>query len=134
MSVLLIHGNSSRIPLSDKCIDLTVTSPPYGDLRAYNGYDFDRIKKFTIDKGLYYIEYESEYMTSYLFRIRPQVVTLQDLIDYQEWCDSNPVMRLDSLNIYQHMGGDLYRASKVETEIPRQSTFNGFIEWMEGKR
>jgi len=25
----------------DKCVDLTVTSPPYGDLRDYKGYSFD---------------------------------------------------------------------------------------------
>lgn len=27
--------------LPDECIDLTITSPPYGDLRDYKGYDFD---------------------------------------------------------------------------------------------
>ena len=27
--------------LDDNCIDLTVTSPPYDDLRKYNGYEFD---------------------------------------------------------------------------------------------
>ena len=27
--------------LNDECIDLTVTSPPYDDLRKYNGYDWD---------------------------------------------------------------------------------------------
>ena len=27
--------------LDDECIDLTVTSPPYDDLRTYNGYSFD---------------------------------------------------------------------------------------------
>ena len=27
--------------LDDNCIDLTVTSPPYDDLRKYNGYSFD---------------------------------------------------------------------------------------------
>lgn len=27
--------------LKDDCIDLTVTSPPYDDLRTYNGYSFD---------------------------------------------------------------------------------------------
>jgi DNA modification methylase len=27
--------------LPDECIDLTVTSPPYDNLRAYNGYSFD---------------------------------------------------------------------------------------------
>lgn len=29
----------SRFP--DECIDLTVTSPPYDNLRKYNGYVFD---------------------------------------------------------------------------------------------
>ena len=27
--------------LDDECIDLTVTSPPYDNLRQYNGYSFD---------------------------------------------------------------------------------------------
>lgn len=27
--------------LPDCCIDLTVTSPPYDNIRVYNGYDFD---------------------------------------------------------------------------------------------
>ena len=27
--------------LDNNCIDLTVTSPPYDDLRTYNGYSFD---------------------------------------------------------------------------------------------
>ena len=27
--------------LSDNIIDLTITSPPYDNLRAYNGYSFD---------------------------------------------------------------------------------------------
>ena len=27
--------------LDDNCIDLTVTSPPYDDLRKYNGYSFN---------------------------------------------------------------------------------------------
>ena len=27
--------------LDDECIDLTVTSPPYDDLRSYKGYTFD---------------------------------------------------------------------------------------------
>lgn len=27
--------------LSDNCIDMTITSPPYDDLRKYNGYSFD---------------------------------------------------------------------------------------------
>ena len=27
--------------LKDSCIDLTVTSPPYDNLRKYNGYSFD---------------------------------------------------------------------------------------------
>ena len=27
--------------LDDNCIDLVVTSPPYDELRKYNGYSFD---------------------------------------------------------------------------------------------
>ena len=36
--------------LDDNCIDLTVTSPPYDDLRTYNGYswDFESIAKRAI--------------------------------------------------------------------------------------
>lgn len=41
MSLLLTQGNALRIPLADESIDLTITSPPYDDLRSYNGYEFD---------------------------------------------------------------------------------------------
>lgn len=27
--------------LQDECVDLTVTSPPYDNIRDYNGYSFD---------------------------------------------------------------------------------------------
>lgn len=27
--------------LQDECVDLTVTSPPYDNMRDYNGYSFD---------------------------------------------------------------------------------------------
>jgi site-specific DNA-methyltransferase (adenine-specific) len=27
--------------MDEKCVDLTVTSPPYDDKRNYNGYDFN---------------------------------------------------------------------------------------------
>lgn len=44
--------------LQDKCIDLTVTSPPYDNLRTYNGYTFDfeniakQIYRITKDGGV----------------------------------------------------------------------------------
>lgn len=31
--------------MPDKCIDLTVTSPPYDDMRTYKGFSFNREKK-----------------------------------------------------------------------------------------
>jgi len=37
----VIQGNSKHLPLADESIDLTVTSPPYDNLRMYNGFDFD---------------------------------------------------------------------------------------------
>lgn len=39
----LFLGDSAEIMagLPDDCVDLTVTSPPYDDLRTYNGYSFD---------------------------------------------------------------------------------------------
>lgn len=39
----IICGNCLDVlkQLSDKCIDLTVTSPPYDNLRDYHGYTFD---------------------------------------------------------------------------------------------
>ena len=39
----IIHGDSltELKRFDDKCIDLTVTSPPYDKLRDYEGYDFD---------------------------------------------------------------------------------------------
>lgn len=39
----LITGNNVEAlkTFPDSCIDLTVTSPPYDNLRAYKGYSFD---------------------------------------------------------------------------------------------
>jgi site-specific DNA-methyltransferase (adenine-specific) len=39
----IIHGNSENILalFEPNCIDLTVTSPPYDDIRDYNGYTFN---------------------------------------------------------------------------------------------
>ena len=50
----IICGNCAEIMKSwpDECIDLTVTSPPYDDLRDYEGYTFDFE---TIAKELYRI-------------------------------------------------------------------------------
>jgi site-specific DNA-methyltransferase (adenine-specific) len=38
----VIHGDCSEIMshMPDECVNLTVTSPPYDDLRNYNGYSF----------------------------------------------------------------------------------------------
>jgi site-specific DNA-methyltransferase (adenine-specific) len=43
MSMTLIHGDSAQalVEIADGCVDLTVTSPPYDNLRTYNGYTFD---------------------------------------------------------------------------------------------
>lgn len=45
----VIHGNCTEIMpyIPNECVDLTVTSPPYDNLRTYNGYsfDFERIAK-----------------------------------------------------------------------------------------
>jgi DNA modification methylase len=43
MSFQLMQGDSAEVlrTLPDGCIDLTVTSPPYDNLRTYNGYSFD---------------------------------------------------------------------------------------------
>ena len=38
---MLVQGNALQIPLADESVDLVVTSPPYDDLRSYNGYTFD---------------------------------------------------------------------------------------------
>src|SRR5690554_5573774 len=39
----IINGDCLEVMkgLPDKCIDLTVTSPPYDNLRTYNGFFFD---------------------------------------------------------------------------------------------
>ena len=39
----LICGDNIKVlkTMEDNCIDLTVTSPPYDDIRNYNGYSFD---------------------------------------------------------------------------------------------
>lgn len=43
MSVRLINDNcvSAMMCLADGSIDMVLTSPPYDNLRTYNGYDFD---------------------------------------------------------------------------------------------
>ena len=53
----IICGNCAEIMKSwpDECIDLTVTSPPYDDLRDYEGYTFDFETFETIVKELYRI-------------------------------------------------------------------------------
>jgi site-specific DNA-methyltransferase (adenine-specific) len=42
-NVYIIHGDSAKVlsALPNNCIDLSVTSPPYDDLRKYNGFSFD---------------------------------------------------------------------------------------------
>ena len=39
----LYNGNSSEVleKIPENSVDLTVTSPPYDDLRKYNGYSFN---------------------------------------------------------------------------------------------
>lgn len=48
-------GNSADVleTLPDKSIDLTVTSPPYDNLRSYNGYDFSQETFERIVKSLH---------------------------------------------------------------------------------
>lgn len=43
MSKMILIGNSVEVikPMRDGFVDLVVTSPPYGAMRAYNGYQFD---------------------------------------------------------------------------------------------
>jgi DNA modification methylase len=51
-SVTIYHGKAEDVlPILDP-VDLTVTSPPYDSLRAYNGYEFDFE---TIAKELYHV-------------------------------------------------------------------------------
>ena len=40
-SVLLIQGDARRLPIESESVDLVLTSPPYGNLRDYNGYNFE---------------------------------------------------------------------------------------------
>jgi len=53
----IINGNSVEIlqTLPDNTIDLTVTSPPYDDIRDYNGYNFNDNDLHKIIKELYRI-------------------------------------------------------------------------------
>lgn len=39
----LINGDSASVlkTIANESVDLTVTSPPYDELRTYNGYTFD---------------------------------------------------------------------------------------------
>ena len=51
----IIHGDSEKIlsTFEPNCIDLTVTSPPYDDIRDYNGYNFNGTVLQNIIKELY---------------------------------------------------------------------------------
>lgn len=37
---MIIQANAKTIPMADESVDLIVTSPPYDDLRDYEGYEF----------------------------------------------------------------------------------------------
>src|ERR1700690_2516393 len=54
----LLHGDCLELmkSISDKSIDLTVTSPPYDSLRSYEGLSFDKFQM--IAKELYRITKE----------------------------------------------------------------------------
>jgi len=51
----IINGDSEKIlaSLPSNCVDLTVTSPPYDDIRDYNGYNFNDNVLHNIIKELY---------------------------------------------------------------------------------
>ena len=51
----IINGDSDKILASmpPNCVDLTVTSPPYDDIRDYNGYNFNETVLHNIIKELY---------------------------------------------------------------------------------
>lgn len=53
----IIHGNSEQIMtnMPPNCVDVTITSPPYDDIRDYNGYKFNDIVLRNIIKELYRI-------------------------------------------------------------------------------
>lgn len=40
-ATILVNADTLKIPLADKSVDLILTSPPYDNLRNYNGYVFD---------------------------------------------------------------------------------------------
>ena len=45
---MIIQGDAAFLPLADNSVDLTVTSPPYDNLRTYNGnssFDFHRVAR-----------------------------------------------------------------------------------------
>jgi DNA modification methylase len=41
LMILLVNGDALRIPLADESVDCVVTSPPYGELRDYEGYHYE---------------------------------------------------------------------------------------------
>jgi site-specific DNA-methyltransferase (adenine-specific) len=53
----IVNGDSEKIlaSLPTNCVDLTVTSPPYDDIRDYNGYNFNDNVLNNIIKELYRI-------------------------------------------------------------------------------
>jgi site-specific DNA-methyltransferase (adenine-specific) len=53
----IVNGDSEKIlaSLPSNCVDLTITSPPYDDIRDYNGYNFNDNVLNNIIKELYRI-------------------------------------------------------------------------------
>lgn len=114
----LICGNNIEILKSfpDECIDLTVTSPPYDDLRDYKGYSFD---------------FES--IANQLFRVTKKGgvvvwVVGDSTVDGSETCTSfKQALRFKEIGFNLH---DTMIYSKTSPGLPHPNRYLASFEYM----
>lgn len=104
------------LSLPDSCIDLTVTSPPYGEIRDYKGYQFDFQK-----------------IANQLFRVTAEGGVLVWVVaDETDDSDESGESMRQAL-YFKHVGFKLYDTmiySKSGFRFPRPRAYHGTWEYM----
>lgn len=64
----------------------------------------------------------------------PKPITLQDLIDYQEYCYNDSMfVKWDTIKTVYGVPYLMVRNESPNKHLHKQPTFNGFIEWLKNK-
>lgn len=100
-SIICQHNVSFLKTLPDECVDMVVTSPPYDNLRDYNGYDLDlhglgvELLRVLKDGGICVMVIQDA--------TKDGAKTLTSFRTIVDWCD-NIGFRLFECNIYNRQG------------------------------